>query len=94
MLKMMPDSCADLKDFFLATPMDDQEFMRVKSKYFPLEIRKRYNIDALVTYDDYVYICIKKGMYGLKQVAVLAYNHLVKHLALSGYSPCPYTNSL
>jgi hypothetical protein len=33
--------CADLKDFFLATPMEDPEFMRVRSKYFPLEIRER-----------------------------------------------------
>ena len=79
--------CADLKDFFLATPMEDPEFMRVKYKYFPTDIRQRYNIDDLISTDGYVYIKIKKGMYGLKQAAVLAYNHLVQHLASSGYQP-------
>jgi hypothetical protein len=33
-------------------------------------------------------------MYGLKHAAVLAYNHLVRHLATSGYHPCPFTNRL
>jgi hypothetical protein len=48
--------CADLKDFFLATPMEVPEFMRVKYKYFPTDVKKRYNINTLVADDDYVYI--------------------------------------
>jgi hypothetical protein len=32
--------CADLKDHFLATPMQDPEYMRIKYKYFPEAIRK------------------------------------------------------
>ena len=84
--------CAGLKEFFHATPMDEPEFMRVKYKYFQDEIRKEYNINAIVAQDAYVYIKIQKGMYGLKQATVLAYNHLVQHLARSGYQPCPYTN--
>ena len=51
----------DIKDFFLATPMKRAEYMRVKYKYFPQDIIKRYNLDKLKTSDDYVYIKIKKA---------------------------------
>ena len=44
--------------------------------------------------DGYVYVHIKKGMYGIKQSAILAYNHIVKQLKLHGYHPCPETTGL
>ena len=69
--------CADLKDHFLASPMKDPEFMRIRYKYFPDAIRKQYNLDQFVTSTGYIYIRIKKGMYRLKQAALLAYKHLV-----------------
>jgi hypothetical protein len=53
--------CADLKDHFLASPMKDPEFMRIKYKYFPESIRKQYNLDQFVASDGYIYIHIKKG---------------------------------
>ena len=31
---------ADLKDFFLATPMDSDEYMKVQYKLFPADIKK------------------------------------------------------
>ena len=34
---------------------------------------------------------IKKCMYGLKQAAIIDYNHLVKQLKPHGYHPCPET---
>jgi hypothetical protein len=45
---------ADLKDHFLASPMKDPEFMRIKYKYFPGSIRKQYNLDQFVASDDYI----------------------------------------
>ena len=36
---------ADLKDFFLATPMEGEEYMKVPYKHFPPDIRQRYNLD-------------------------------------------------
>ena len=86
--------CANLKDHFLASPMDKPEFMRIKFKYFPAAIRQQYNLDRLLASDGYIYICIKKGMYGLKQAALLAYRHIVNQLAPYGYHPCPYTTGL
>jgi hypothetical protein len=87
-------ACADLKDFFLASPMEKPEFMKIKYKYLPADIRTKYQLDTLVSPDGYVYVKIKKGMYGLKQAAILAYQNLVKLLAPHGYSPCPNTPGL
>jgi hypothetical protein len=83
-------SC-DLKDFFLATPMEKPEYMKIPWKYIPQDIRDRYNLETMVTADNYIYVKIKKGMYGLKQAAVLAYDNLVHNLAKSGYTPIAHT---
>ena len=77
----------DIKDFFLQSYMKENEYMRIHNKYFPNDVRKKYNIDNLITDDGYVYCRIKRGMYGLKQDARLAYDELVKHLKKFGYTP-------
>ena len=41
-----------------------------------------------------VYVKIQKGMYGLKQATILAYNKLVTHLAKYGYQPIKHTVGL
>ena len=64
----------DLKDFFLASPMDTPEYMKLLYKHIPQDIQDCYNLDAKVAKDGYIYVKIKKGMYGLKQAAVLAFN--------------------
>ena len=71
--------CADIKDHFLATPMKQPEYMKVKYNLFPQNIIKKYNLHNKVTTSDYIYIKIKRGMYGLKQAAILAYDH-IKHI--------------
>ena len=77
---------------FLHSPMPSPEFMRVPLKFFPPDIIKRYNLMTLVHTDGHVYIKIKKGMYGLKQAALLAYQHLSTILKNGGFFPLP--NSL
>ena len=72
-------SC-DLKYFFLKTPISRAEYMRIHSKYFPPDIRDQYEIEGLIAADGYVYIKIIKGMYGLKQAAIIAYNQLILHM--------------
>ena len=57
---------ADIKDYFLATPMSREEYMRVRVKHIPEDIFQRYHLRDKVTPEGYVYIRIKKGMYGLK----------------------------
>ena len=72
---------------FLHTVMEEPEYMKVNYKYFPLDIRERYNLDELVHSNDYVYIKIQKGMYGLKQAAILAYTQVSTLLKKAGYQP-------
>ena len=74
--------------------MDRPEYMRIPFHRFPPDIVKRYKLDQLVADDGYVYIKIKRGMYGLRQAAMLAYRHLVKVLAQYGYHPCKYSLGL
>ena len=74
--------CLDAKDHFLATPMKGNECLRAKLKYFPKDIRKKYNLSQLVTDDNWIYIETCKGMPGLKQAAILAYQHLKIVLSL------------
>ena len=61
--------------------------MKVQYKYIPQDISEHYNLDEKVTADNCIYIRIKKGMYGLKQAAILAYNQLKSKLLPHGYSP-------
>ena len=78
---------ADIKDYFLATPMDRPEYMKVQFKHLPEDIKKKYNLHTKVTSNNYIYIRIKKGMYGLKQAAILAYDNLQQCLKPFGYTP-------
>ena len=61
--------------------------MKVNYKHFPEDIRRRYNLEDKVTQSGHIYIKINKGMYGLKQAAVLAYKELTKNLSQYGYQP-------
>ena len=78
----------DLKDMFLKTIMQNPEYMKVHIKYFPLDIVKQYNLNCIV-HNNHIYIKIKKGMYGLKQAAILAYNQLRSLLIAQDYYQIP-----
>ena len=84
---------ADVKDFFLASPMGRPEYMRIPAKYLPADIIAKYILEEKIS-NGYVYVKINKGMYGLKQAAVLAYDHLVQNLKPYGYAPIPHTLGL
>ena len=76
----------DIKDHFLATPIDDPECMKVDYKCILDDVRFRHKLDQKVTKDGQIYIMIQKGMLGLKQAATLAYCHLKTALNLLGIS--------
>ena len=84
----------DLKDFFLMSAMQSPEFMKIHKRNFPPDIIDYYNLKDKIANDDYVYIKIKKGMYGLKQAALLGYEQLIQHLKPFGYYPIPHTEGL
>ena len=68
--------------------------MRISSKYFPPYIRYQYEIEGLIVADGYVYIKIIKGMYGLKQASIIAYNKLIYHMDPHGYYTVPFSTIL
>ena len=73
--------------------MEKPQYMRMRWDQIPNDIRIRYNLQAM-RHGDYVYVKIKKGMYGLKEAAILAYNKLVHHLTPRGYIPIEGTAGL
>jgi hypothetical protein len=68
----------DLANFSLNTPMPNPECMRLHLDIIPHKIINHYNLCAIVTPDGWVYIKIRKGMYGLPQAGILA-NQLLKN---------------
>ena len=46
--------------------MTQADYMKVKYKHIPDNIKERYNLHEKVTSNDYIYINIKKDMNGLK----------------------------
>ena len=75
----------EIVKIFLETLMACPEYMRIHSKYFSLNIWKLYGINSLIDIYWYVYIKIVRGMYGLKQSDIIAYNQLVKYMDNYGY---------
>jgi hypothetical protein len=67
--------------------------MKMLLSRFPEEIIQKYNLDALAV-DGWVYIEIRKGMYGLKQAALLTNQLLQTRLAPFGYYPARHTPGL
>ena len=83
----------DLKDFYLATPMEEYEYARIKAEYIPKEMMNKYNLWDLVD-NRYLYIEIKKGMYGLPQAGRLANNYLKEQLDPFSFKECDHTPGL
>ena len=83
----------DLK-YFIHSYMERLEYIRIHSKYFMADMRKKYNIESIIAYDIYVYYKIKRGMYGLKQAAQLTYDALLHNLSKHGYAPHKYSPNI
>jgi hypothetical protein len=85
----------DLKDFFLQSMMKIFQYMKIHRRYIPDEIIEEYSLTpAHFDSKGYLYVEIRKGMYGLKEAAILAYEQLRDHLAPYGYSPVAHTPGL
>ena len=52
----------DIKDFYLNTPMERYEYMRIKITNIPDDIIRQYNIQTKVTKDGFFYVEVRKGM--------------------------------
>ena len=68
----------DVKNFYLNTPMERYEYVRIKLDDIPQEIIVEYSLHDKVSSDGHVYVEIQKGMYGLPQAGILAQQLLEK----------------
>ena len=75
----------DIKNFYLNTPLKRYEYLRMKLDNFPEDVIEEYGLRDKVTKDGYVYIEVRKGMYGLPQAGLLAQQLLEERLAKHGY---------
>jgi hypothetical protein len=85
--------CLDVNNFFLGTPMDSFEYMRIPTKVIPHEIIDQYNLLPLV-YDGHVYVDVQKCMRGLPQAGILANQLLAHRLAIHGYHQTKFTQGI
>jgi hypothetical protein len=83
----------DIKNYYLGTPLQWFEYMEMLLSCFPDKIIQKYNLKALAV-DGWVYIEIRKCMYGLKQSGLLADQLLQTRLAPFGYYPARHTPGL
>ena len=75
----------DIKSFYLNTPMERYEYVRLKLDDVPTEIQIQYGLRDKVDQDGYVHIEVRKGMYGLPQAGILAQQLLEQRLNKHGY---------
>jgi hypothetical protein len=80
----------DIKNYYLGTPLPRFEYIKLLLSRFPEEIVQNYNLNTLA-FDGWVYIEVRKCMYGLKQAGLLANQLLQTRLAPFGYYPERHT---
>jgi hypothetical protein len=83
----------NVKDFYLGTPIQRYEYMRIPVHLIPPDLMLQYNLEPLI-HNGHVMIEIRKGMYGLPQAGLLAQLQLIDHLSKFGYNPVEHTPGL
>ncbi|KAL7551824.1 hypothetical protein ACHAWF_015016 [Thalassiosira exigua] len=84
----------DISNFYLNTPLKRKEYVRMKLDNFPSDVIDHYNLKAKATKDGFVFVAVKRGMYGLPQAGILAQELLEKRLAKHGYHQSKITPGL
>ena len=74
----------DVSNFYLQTPLNRPEYVRIKFSDIPQDFVDEYNLLAFVRYG-WVYFQINRGVYGLPQSSIISNNLLEKRLAEYGY---------
>ena len=85
--------CIDIKNMYLATPMDRHEYMRMPINLIPDKIIRQYALNEKCK-NGFVYMEIICGMYGLPQAGILANKLLRQRLELHGYYEVEHTPGL
>jgi Reverse transcriptase (RNA-dependent DNA polymerase) len=83
----------DITNFYLNTPLDRPEYLRIQVNLIPDEIMDEYQLQNLIKNGN-VLARIDKGMYGLPQAGILANKLLKERLEPHGYRECDHTPGL
>ena len=84
----------DLMNMYLDTNIKDYDNLRFHTYQTSEEFIQEYNLQQYVTPNGWVFLEIRKGMYGLPQASVLAHAKLKSVLAPHGYAPTKNTPGL
>ncbi len=85
--------CLDIKNFYLTNELEYYEYMQIPLSYFPAWTIKQYKL-LEHAYNGYVYIEMRRAVWGLPQAGILANKRLRWNLAPFGYSECVNTPGL
>jgi hypothetical protein len=80
----------DNKNYYLGTPLPICEYLRLPLEIIPDEVIGKCNLKSIAV-DGWVYLEIRKGMYGLKQAGLPANQLLQKRSEPYGYYPARHT---
>ena len=84
----------DIKNFYLMTPLKRKEYVKMKIADFPDDVIEHYQLREKESSDGFVYVAIKRGMYGLPQSGILAQELLEQRLEKHGYKQSQFTPGL
>jgi hypothetical protein len=85
--------CANIKHFYLGTPMVRFEYMRLPITSISQEFIDQYKLIPMV-HNGHVYMEIQRAMYGLPQAGIIANQLLTRRLAPHGYEQCQHAQGL
>ena len=83
----------DISNFYLMTPMEDYEYIRMDLRDFPDDIIELYNLNEIAR-EGRVYVEARRCIYGLPQSGILANRYLEKRLNDYGYYQSKFTPGL
>jgi hypothetical protein len=83
----------DIKNYYIRTPLSRFEYMKLLLSCYTEEIVQKYNLNASAV-SSWVYIEIRKGMYRLKEVRLLANQVLQTCVSSLWYYPERHTLAL
>ena len=85
--------CLDIKNFYLCAPLDRYEYMKMPLSIFPDHIVDQYDLKNKAK-NGFVYLEIRRSIYGLPQSGKLANEYLKKKLGPAGFFECTHTPGL
>ena len=87
---------ADLKDYYLMTPLPRPEYLLIQKKHLSQHIITKYDLHQYLD-NDHILFEVIRSMYGLPHAGRIAQEALIPHLAKHGYlqtsTPCLFRHT-